>query len=693
MSEIKTGADRYFEYDCWLGFRKPENSVVLEYLAWSSQIVTIGCSKLLETAAVELSHGIKGLLGIVPQITKETIRTCGIILGIVDEAAILAELVSESEIDKIQEEGFLIKSIIFNGSSSILIAGKSGRGILYGAFALLRLMQLQTKLEGINILDNPVTQLRMINQWDNMDGTIERGYAGASIFYKDNDFYEDMNRVKDYARLLASVGINGLVLNNVNVHKTETTLISEKMLPKVARLADILRDYGIKTYLSINYSSPIELGKLDTADPLDEGVKKWWSSKAEEIYSHINDFGGFLVKADSEFRPGPFTYGRNHAEGANVLAEALEPFGGIVIWRCFVYNCKQDWRDYKTDRANAAYDNFMPLDGLFKGNVILQIKNGPMDFQVREPVSPLLGGLERTNQILELQITQEYTGQQKHLCYLVPQWKEVFNFDTYAKGEGSTIKDIINGSVFKMKYSGVAAVSNIGNNVNWTGHTLAQANLYGYGRLIWNPGLSSEEIAKEWIQLTFSNNEKVVATILEMLLSSWKIYEDYTSPLGIGWMVSPNHHYGPSVDGYEYQKWGTYHRADWKAIGVDRTSRAGTGFASRYRKENTERFEAIDTCPEELLLFFHRVPYDYKLRSGVKLIQHIYNTHFQGAKKAVELKDKWESLKGLIDEERYESVRSRLEIQIEDAKEWRDVINSYFYRKTGIEDELGRKIY
>lgn len=376
-----------------------------------------------------------------------------------------------------------------------------------------------------------------------------------------------------------------------------------------------------------------------------------------------------------------------------MLASALKPFGGVVIWRCFVYNCLQDWRDRKTDRANAAYDNFMPLDGQFMDNVILQIKNGPMDFQVREPVSPLFGGLNKTNQMLELQITQEYTGQQKHICYLVPQWKEILDFDTYSEGKGSTVKKIIAGKLYPQKFGGISAVSNIGDDMNWTGHVLAQANLYGYGCLAYNPDKSVEEITEEWVRLTFSPHPFVVKTISNILLNSWKAYENYTSPLGIGWMVNPGHHYGPNVDGYEFSPWGTYHRADCFGIGVDRTVEKGTGYAGRYHKENACRYNNIELCPEELLLFFHYVPYNYRLKSGKTLIQHIYDTHFEGVEQVESFIEKWRLLENLIDSERFEHVLERLDVQLRDAIEWRDVVNTYFYRKSGINDAQGRIIY
>lgn len=686
--------DKKIGYDCWLGYSKIEDADVLQsYTQWCQTIYVPDNSDMLATAAVEIKRGIKAILGIAPVMIKVPEKKSSIILGIIGRSSCLADLLNNAEISCIENEGYIIKANNTKYGNRLIVAGKSENGVLYGAFVLLRMMQLQTPIDCLNITENPSNPLRMIDQWDNMDGSIERGYAGASIFYKNNKFKKDSKRIFDYARLLSSIGINCIVINNVNVHETEMKLISEEMLPYVASTAEIFRKYGIGTFLCIDYSSPMTMGKLSSADPLDDAVKSWWKEKVELIYKHIPDFGGFLVKADSEFRPGPFTYGRNHAEGANMLAEALKSYGGLVIWRCFVYNCRQDWRDRFTDRANAAYDNFMPLDGEFADNVILQIKNGPMDFQVREPVSPLFGSLENTNCMLELQITQEYTGQQKHLCYLVPQWKEILDFDTYAKGEGSTVDKIIGGAVFEQTHSGIAAVSNIGDDANWTGHDLAQANLYGFGRLAWKPSLSPVEIAEEWIRLTWSSNPKVMDVVVSILMDSWSIYEKYTSPLGIGWMVNPGHHYGPNVDGYEYSLWGTYHRADHTGMGIDRSVGSGTGYTGRYKSPVSDKYEDMNNCPEELLLFFHRVPYKYMLKSGKTLIQHIYDSHFEGAEQALGLVQKWEGLKSMIPSELYVRVQKRLEVQSIDAREWCDVVNSYFFRKSGIEDEKGRTIY
>ncbi|KHF40531.1 alpha-glucuronidase [Halalkalibacter okhensis] len=674
-------------YKGWLRYEKIEDQDWMnENGKWLSAIVSSGtCTTVIESAIEELIKAFTNMTGQKPALSDSVQSSYSIVLSKIEEG--------DDASNELNDDGYIIQAKKTDNGSAVLLAGKTDIGILYASFHLLRLIQTRTNLETVNLRENPTNQLRMINQWDNMDGSIERGYAGESIFYENNQFTNNLERIKDYARLLSSVGINGISINNVNVHAVETKLITNDFLPHVAKVAEIFRGYGIKTFLSVNYASPIQLGDLETADPLDDNVRNWWKEKVKDVYSYIPDFGGFVVKADSEHRPGPFTYGRNHADGSNMLAEALEPFGGIVIWRCFVYNCMQDWRDRKTDRARAAYDHFKPLDGQFHENVILQIKNGPMDFQVREAVSPLFGAMNETNQMLEFQITQEYTGQQKHVCYLIPQWKEILEFETYAKGEGTPIKRIVDGSTFKNRFSGITAVSNIGNDTNWTGHQLAQANLFGFGRLIWNPDLSVEEITNEWIHATFGNDPDVVEQVSIILKDSWPIYENYTSPLGVGWMVNPDHHYGPNVDGYEYSVWGTYHFADCDGIGVDRTVASGTGYTAQYFDENASMYESLDTCPDELLLFFHHVPYTHKLKSGKTVIQHIYDTHFEGVEQAIGLKERWSSLEGKVDQECYQNILDRLTGQIDHAKQWRDIINTYFLRKSGIQDEKNRTIY
>ena len=663
------------DYACWLHYDPLKKESWDKYQGQFETIQVDGDGPLVEAIEEELQRGIGGLLGTTPRLLPQG-------EGGPQGAAVQVIRALDAEWT-LGEEGYQLEVQEEEGSLRVVITSPGERGCLYGTFAFLRLLQVGEIGGGLQVTDSPKNDLRMINHWDNLDGSVERGYAGRSIFFEDNQLVSDLDRIRDYARLLASVGINSVAVNNVNVHAAETQLIASR-IDMAETLANIFRAYGIRLFLSVNYASTLEFG-LDTADPLDERVRTWWKNQVKLVYQRIPDLGGFLVKADSENRPGPFTYGRTQADGANMLGEALEPFGGVLIWRCFVYNCHQDWRDTKTDRARAAYDYFKPLDGQFRHNVILQIKNGPMDFQVREPVSPLFGAMEDTNQILELQITQEYTGQQRHLCYLVPQWKEILDFDTYAQGPGSTVATVVS--------SGMAAVVNVGNDPNWTGHTLAQANLYGYARLAWDPSLSAEQITREWITLTFGPCTEVLATLSEMLLTSWEIYENYTTPLGIGWMCNPNHHYGPNVDGYEYSKWGTYHKANNQAIGVDRTAGNGTGFTGQYHPENAALYESMETCPEELLLFFHRVPYTYQLKTGKTLLQHIYDSHFLGVEQVEGLLASWRSLEGRVNEATFGHVLARLEEQLDHAKEWRDVINTYFYRISGIGDIHNRTIY
>lgn len=568
------------------------------------------------------------------------------------------------------------------------ITGQSESGVLYGVFHFLRLIRTE-QLTELPVEHVPGMPLRMMDHWDNMDGSIERGYSGESFFYKDYEILWD-ERIEQYTRMMASIGINAIVINNVNVHERETYLITDTYLQQVKQYSDLFNRYGIRLYTCVNFAAPMELADFDNCDPLNPQIADWWKETTKHVYEVIPNFGGYLVKADSEGRPGPFTYNCTHADGANMLARALAPYGGTLIWRCFVYNCGQDWRDKKTDRARAAYDNFIELDGKFDDNVILQIKNGPMDFQVREPVSPLFGGLKKTNMILEVEIAQEYTGQQIDLCYLLPMWREILDFDTYAEGEGSTVLKIVKGETYGQHLCGMAAVINTGNDYNWTGSDLAAANTYGYGRMAMNPTLSSEIIAKEWTDLTLG--AKVEKDVVDMLMKSWSTYEKYTSPLGIGWMVTPHYHYGPDMDGYEYDRWGTYHRADRNGLGVDRTP-AGTGYTNQYNGPWKMIYADINQCPQELLLFFHYVRYDAVLKSGKTLIQHIYDTHFEGVEEVKAMIAKWKSLQSDIAADVYERVLERMERQLANAIEWRDRVNTYFYRKSGVKDDKGRTIY
>ncbi len=626
--------------------------------------------RIIKSGIAELQKGISGMLGVLPVLSEDT--TDGIVI---------------QKDDTIKKEGYALKG----SNIGIVLRASDENGVLYGIFHILREISTQQALNRTEIICKPDNPLRMFNHWDNMDNSIERGYSGESFFFENGEIIIS-DRIRDYARLVASIGINGVVINNVNVKDNATWLITDRYFEKVASLSEIFADYGIQLFLSLNYAAPMELAGLENADPFDEEVIAWWKEKIAEVYANIPNFGGFLVKADSEGRSGPFTYGRTQADGANMLADIIKPYGGLIIWRCFVYNCTQDWRDYKTDRARAGYDNFIEMDGDYHENVILQIKNGPMDFQIREPVSPLLGGLKKTNQMLEVQVAQEYTGQQIDVCYLIPLFKEVLDFKTYCMEENDTVADIISGRTFGNANTGIAAVINTGDDENWTGNYLAAANFYGFGRLAFQTGLSAEEIAREWVKMTISDKEEVADIVVSLLMGSRATYEKYTCPLGIGWMVSPHGHYGPSVDGYEYSRWGTYHRADLFGLGVDRTDN-GTGYVRQYHEPNASIYNDMRTCPEELLLFFHHVPYTYELSTGKTVIQHIYDTHFEGVEEVEAMIADWEKLQDLIPKQIYDNVRERFDMQFTNACEWRDQINSYFYRKSGIADRKGRTIF
>lgn len=601
--------------------------------------------------------------------------------NVVDEAE--AELVFE-QVDGEASDGFTISTT----DGQRRVTATSGVGLINGYFHLLRQPGAG---RDASVSHEPAMALRMLDHWDNIQshpvmGTVERGYAGDSIFFADGNIREDLSRVEAYARLLASIGINRVAINNVNVHRREALLITE-LLPDVARVAECFRRWGIRLHLSVNFFAPIIVGGLSTADPLDADVQRWWSDIVDGVYEQIPDFGGFVVKADSEGQPGPFAYGRTHADGANLLARALKPHGGLLHWRAFVYNHEQDWRDRRTDRARAAYDHFAPLDGTFDDNVILQVKHGPLDFQVREAVSPLLGAMKQSNIAVELQVTQEYTGQQKHVCYLGPWWSEILNFGI--NGPDTSVAGEMTG--------GIVAVSNVGTDEFWTGHPLAQANLYAFGRFAWDPTLDATGVLEEWATLTFGGVKDCVAAVVDVMKDSWQTYELYTAPLGACFMVEPGHHYGPNVDGYEYSKWGTYHFADRDGVGVDRTRATGTGFTGQYGEPWRDVYEDVATCPDELLLFFHHVGYQHRLNSGSTVIQHIYDTHFEGVEKCDALVASWGEASrwagDAMTEAFHQRVADLLAEQRRCAIQWRDQINTYFLRKSGVADERGRVIY
>ena len=585
-------------------------------------------------------------------------------------------------------DGFEIESIKSHGRGYILVAGGDARGVLYGTFRLLEKVAEGQDLSGLRETESPAAPIRWVDQWDNSNGTIERGYAGRSIFFDNGSVRADLSRAGEYARLLASAGINGCDVNNVNA---DLKMLSPEMIKQVARIADEFRPWGVRLALSVDVSSPKVVGGLDTFDPLDPKVIAWWKQAVDDVYAKVPDLAGFTVKADSEGRAGPSQYGRTPMDAANTLARALKPHGGVLLYRAFVYNHHLDWRDAKADRARAAYDIFHPLDGKFDDNVIVQIKNGPIDFQVREPASPLFAGLRQTNTSIEVQATQEYTGQQRHLVYLVPMWKTVLDFDMRADGRATPVKEIVEGKSFHRPMGGFVAVANVGLDTNWLHHPLAMANLYGYGRLAWNPNTSPETIASDWTRLTFGNNPKVVNTITSMLVSSWPLYEDYTGPLGLGTLTNIEHaHYGPGVESAERNGWGQWIRADHDGVGMDRTVATGTGYIGQYPPEVAAMYESLKTCPDELLLFMHHAAYDYRIHHGETVIQWIYDSHYKGAEGAATLAGQWRTLKGLVDDERYEKVLALQEYQAGHAIVWRDAVNSWFHRMSGIDDVKNR---
>lgn len=647
----------------WLNYHPAKDKGLFRY---AGEIRSSEDTPILKNAVRELSRGLSGITGAFKGSGDGFIELC--------------------RDDSLPHEGYSISPT----EDRMVISGGDDRGILYGVFALLRSFALGKSPEEAKETASPDNPLRMLNHWDNMTSDIERGYSGESFFFEDGKILLN-ERTEDYARFCASVGINAVVINNVNVKGDASFLITERYFPELRQMSELFSSWGISLYLSLNFASPMEIGGLLTCDPLDASVKAWWSEKAEEIHRNIPGFGGFLVKADSEGRPGPFTYGRTQADGANMLADTVRPYGWLIIWRCFVYNCRQDWRDRKTDRAKAGYDSFIGSDGLYRDNVILQIKNGPMDFQIREPVSPLLLGLKNTNVMLEVQIAQEYTGHQIDVCCLLPLIREVL--ETQAGTGLPRVREIISGKAFgNGNRCGIAAVSNTGNDPNWTGSDLAAVNLYGFGRLAFDMDLSSEEIIREWAELTFKADAEAIGIIEKILTRSRAVYENYTTPFGLGWMVTPALHYGPSPMGYEYSAWGTYHRADHFGVGVERGI-DGSGFAQQYPEPLAGIYNDPETCPEELLLFFHHVPYAFRLKDGRSLIQALYDCHFEGYQELLEMAEEAKALSGRIPEASFQNIKERFELQVQNAREWCDQVNSFFYRLSAIPDEHGREIY
>jgi alpha-glucuronidase len=649
-------------------------------------ITVVGADPLLTTARDETIRGIRAMTGRTLRIDAALPHENAIVLGTVAD---LRSVIPNTAAPALTGDGYWLKTIRSTaGPIYVLVAGNTPRGGLYGAFGLLRRMALDESIGSLDENESPYAPIRWTNEWDNLDGTIERGYGGRSIFFDAGHVRQDLTRVAEYGRLLASLGINGCAINNVNANPK---LLTPELLAEVARIAGALRPWGVRVVLSVDFGSPKSVGGLDTFDPVDPRVQAWWKSEADEIYRAVPDLAGFLIKADSEGRVGPSAYGRTHADAANVIARALKPHGGLIFYRGFVYNHHMDWRDLKNDRARAAYDNFHALDGAFDDNVVLQIKNGPIDFQVREPPSPLFGALERTNEALELQITQEYMGQARHTVFLAPMWKDTLDFDMHARGAGTPVKALAAGKTFHRPVGGFVGVSNVGLDDNWTGNHMSQANLYAFGRLAWNPDLSSSAIVDEWTRLTFGDDPEVIKTVGDIQLTSWRTYENYTGPLGLQTLTDiTGNHYGVAVEASERNGWGQWHRADEHGVGMDRTVATGTGYIGQYQPAVAKMFESLETCPDDLLLFFHHVPYTYKLHSGKTVIQYIYDSHYEGAGAVEQYAREWEALRGHIDEQRYRDVLAQLDYQAGQAQVWRDAVSIWFLRESGIPDDKGR---
>lgn len=662
------------DYNLWLAYTPiVDNELKSQYTRFTKSVYFTSGSDILSNAHKELGIGFEKMLGTPLNHSTSLDKNNSLIVALEKELLQKHYKHLKQSFKKIKEDGFIIKSISISGKKKLLLSAKNDKGILYGVFRLLHLMQTQKSLNDILLVDSPEIDLRMLNHWDNLDRTIERGYAGFSIWNWQKLPKHIDQRYVDYARANASIGINAVTLTNVNAN---ALVLTPMYLKKVKALADVFRGYGIQVYLTARFSAPIEIGKLKTADPLNLEVQNWWNNKASEIYNLIPDFGGFLVKANSEGQPGPQNYGRNHVDGANMLAIALEPFGGYVMWRAFVYS-EHD----STDRAKQAYSEFVPFDGAFKDNVFVQVKNGAIDFQPREPFHPMFGAMPKTPLMIEFQITQEYTGQGSHLMFLPKLFEEVLQSDTYKKGNGSTVAKVIDGSLHGNNISGMAGVSNIGNDLNWTGHPFSQANWYGFGRLAWDPYLRAETIAEEWIRATYSNDIEFVTTVKKLMLSSREALVNYMNPLGLHHIFNTNHHYGPGpwVNDLGRPDWNPvyYHRADSLGIGFDRTS-SGSNALEQYDQTVAEQFGNMETCPEENLLWFHHLPWDYTLKNGNNLWDGIALKYQEGVNKVNEMITLWESVKPFISENRHQDVNMLLRIQLDEAKWWRDACLSYF---------------
>lgn len=666
-------------YELWLRYRPiEEKNVIAEYRGLVKYAVMMEEAPEIRAAREEFSRAVRGLLGTEPIFREDLQGPGAVIAGTPGGSPLLDTRDFKSRARQLGPEGYSLFVAEVRGQECIVILGSEPAGVLYGMFHFLRWLQTGKEISSLDVTEKPLVRYRLLNHWDNLDRMVERGYAGFSIW----DWHRLPGylspRYTDYARANASIGINGTVLTNVNAN---AFVLTRAYLEKVTALAGVFRPYGIRVYLTARFSAPAELGGLPSADPLDPEVIGWWKSKADEIYELIPDFGGFLVKANSEGQPGPQNYGRSHAEGANMLADALAPHGGIVLWRAFVYD-----NNVPEDRAKQAYNEFVPLDGLFRENVIIQVKNGPIDFQPREPFHPLFGAMTETPLGMEFQITQEYLGQGTHLVFLAPLYRECLSADTYARGPGSTVARVIDGSLYGLETGSMAGVANIGTDRNWTGHLFGQANWYAFGRLAWNHELTSGQIAEEWIRMTLTRDKTSLSQIKKMMLRSREITVQYMTPLGLHHIMGRDHHYGPGP-------WVSGGRADWTSvyyhhagpdgIGFDRTE-TGSRALDQYSPEVNRFYSSLQTCPDEYLLWFHHLPWDYPMRTGRALWEELCHRYYGGVDSVGWMQEVWARQEGKIDRERFDQVRSFLNIQKKEAEWWRNACVLYFQSISGL---------
>jgi len=677
-------------YELWLRYPRVDDAARLKsYQGLVRQVVASGDTPTMRAVTDELTRGVEGLLGVRVPVVNDATTSGAVVAGTPANNPLVARAFA-SELAGVGNEGYLIRTLRDRRGPGTVIAANTDVGVLYGAFHFLRLIQTRQSIDDLHVTERPRVVHRILNHWDNLDGSVERGYAGGSLW----DWHKlpgyTAPRYTDYARANASLGINGTVLTNVNANATSLT---PEYLRKAAALAGVFRPYGIRVYLTARFSAPIEIGGLKTADPVAPEVRAWWTAKVNEIYKIIPDFGGFLVKANSEGQPGPQDYERTHADGANMLADALTPHGGIVMWRAFVYSEKVD-----EDRHTQAYTEFQPLDGTFRPNVLVQVKNGPIDFQPREPFHPLFGAMPKTPLMMEFQITKEYLGFATHLVYLAPLFEEVLQADTHAAGADSNVRRVVDGTQHGYPVTGIAGVANTGTDRNWCGSVFACANWHAFGRVAWNPSLASAALAEEWLRMTFTNDARFLEPVKAMMLASRQAAVNYMTPLGLHHLMARGHHYGPGpwVSGGPRADWTSvyYHRADADGIGFDRTA-SGSNAVSQYAPAVRDLFGRIDRVPEEYLLWFHRVPWDYRTASGRVLWDELTAQYCRGVRDVQAMQQNWQRLEGLIDAERFEETRAFLAIQADEARWWRDASVLYFqtFSKRPIRDDCGPPLH